>query len=32
VVAYSYLVSPVVMPVLSPLGRFVPAWLKEVLS
>ena len=32
VVAYSYLVSPVVVPVLSPLGRFVPARLKEILS
>jgi CDP-diacylglycerol---serine O-phosphatidyltransferase len=32
VVAYSYLVSPVVMPVVAPLGRLVPARVKEVLS
>src|SRR4051795_6544114 len=32
VVAYSYLVSPLFMPVLTPLGRLVPARLKEVLS
>lgn len=32
VVAYSYLVSPLVMPVLTPLGRLVPARVKEVLS
>jgi CDP-diacylglycerol---serine O-phosphatidyltransferase len=32
VVAYSYLVSPLVMPVLAPLGRLVPARVKEVLS
>src|SRR3954469_8426838 len=32
VVAYSYLVSPLVIPVLAPLGRLVPARVKEVLS
>ncbi|CCH89959.1 CDP-diacylglycerol--serine O-phosphatidyltransferase [Modestobacter italicus] len=32
VVAYSYLVSPLVVPVLTPLGRLVPDRLKEVLS
>jgi CDP-diacylglycerol--serine O-phosphatidyltransferase len=32
VVAYAYLVSPLVMPLLNPLGRLVPARLKEVLS
>jgi CDP-diacylglycerol--serine O-phosphatidyltransferase len=32
VVAYSYLVSPLVMPLVTPLGRLVPARLKEVLS
>jgi CDP-diacylglycerol--serine O-phosphatidyltransferase len=31
-VAYSYLVSPLFMPVLTPLGRLVPARVKEVLS
>src|SRR3954468_20637082 len=30
VVAYSYLVSPLFMPVLTPLGRFLPARIKEV--
>jgi CDP-diacylglycerol--serine O-phosphatidyltransferase len=30
--AYSYLLSPLVMPVVSPLGRLVPARIKEVLS
>jgi CDP-diacylglycerol--serine O-phosphatidyltransferase len=32
VLAYSYLVSPLVMPVVSPLARLVPARLKEILS
>jgi CDP-diacylglycerol---serine O-phosphatidyltransferase len=32
VVAYSYLVSPLVVPVLTPLGRLVPDRLKEALS
>jgi CDP-diacylglycerol--serine O-phosphatidyltransferase len=32
VVAYGYLASPLVMPLVSPLGRFLPARLKEVLS
>ena len=30
--AYGYLFSPLVMPVLSPLGRLVPARVKETLS
>jgi CDP-diacylglycerol--serine O-phosphatidyltransferase len=30
--AYGYLFSPLVMPLLSPLGRLVPARLKETLS
>jgi CDP-diacylglycerol--serine O-phosphatidyltransferase len=32
VLAYGYLLSPLYMPVLSPLGRFLPARLKETLS
>ena len=32
VVAYSYLVSPLVMPLLTPLARLVPDRVKEVLS
>jgi CDP-diacylglycerol--serine O-phosphatidyltransferase len=30
--AYGYLASPLVMPVVTPLARLVPARLKEVLS
>ncbi|HEX2075666.1 MAG TPA: CDP-diacylglycerol--serine O-phosphatidyltransferase [Geodermatophilus sp.] len=32
VLAYGYLLAPVLVPVLSPLGRLVPARLKETLS
>ncbi len=32
VVAYAYLVSPLVVPVLTPLARLVPARVKEALS
>jgi CDP-diacylglycerol--serine O-phosphatidyltransferase len=32
VIAYGYLLAPVLVPVLSPLARVVPARLKEVLS
>lgn len=32
VLAYSYLASPLMMPIVSPLARLVPARLKEVLS
>ena len=32
VVAYGYLLAPLLVPVLSPLGRLVPARVKEVLS
>jgi CDP-diacylglycerol--serine O-phosphatidyltransferase len=32
VLAYGYLVSPLVMPVLSPLGRLVPPRIKDALS
>jgi CDP-diacylglycerol---serine O-phosphatidyltransferase len=32
VLAYSYLVSPLVMPILSPLARVVPARVKDALS
>jgi CDP-diacylglycerol---serine O-phosphatidyltransferase len=32
VLAYGYLLAPVLVPVLSPLGRLVPARLREVLS
>ena len=32
VLAYGYLLAPVLVPVLSPLGRLVPARVKEVLS
>jgi CDP-diacylglycerol--serine O-phosphatidyltransferase len=32
VVAYGYLLSPLLVPVLSPLARLVPARVKELLS
>src|ERR671928_429541 len=32
VLAYGYLLAPVLVPVLSPLGRLVPAHLKELLT
>jgi CDP-diacylglycerol--serine O-phosphatidyltransferase len=32
VLAYGYLLAPVLVPIVSPLARFLPAWLKEALS
>jgi CDP-diacylglycerol--serine O-phosphatidyltransferase len=32
VLAYGYLLAPILVPLLSPLGRLVPARLREVLT
>jgi CDP-diacylglycerol--serine O-phosphatidyltransferase len=32
VLAYGYLLAPLLLPLVSPLGRLLPAWLKEALS
>src|SRR4051794_13410543 len=32
VIAYGYLLAPLLLPIVSPLGRFVPSRLKEALS
>ena len=32
VVAYGYLLSPLLLPVVAPLGRLVPTRVKELLS
>jgi CDP-diacylglycerol---serine O-phosphatidyltransferase len=32
VLAYGYLLAPILVPVLSPLGRLVPARIREVLT